>query len=280
MRAALLAVVLAAALAACGGAPKRPTPSASPPAASSELSAALAPLSWWPGHWQSPEGHEHWVAASGALYGVSFPSAGDFEVMIVDDSDGGKLDGVLRLWAMPGGTKQVTFTKTAHTASSAEFANPAHDAPKSITYGREGDDLVARLAGGVDLAFRFRPAPYVSAPELEQADLAFAAAVKERGVPAWVDAFAPDGWMWSKGGVVPRDRVGELMAPILTTGLLAWAPIASGTHGGLGYTVGKATFTGKTAAEGWRSTYVTIWKQQPGGGWKVLFDTGRGVDEP
>ena len=276
MRAALLAV----ALAACGGSPKKPPAALAPTADVAELSAALKPLSWWLGHWQGTGGDEHWVAAAGAIYGVSFPKEGSFEVLIVDDSDGGKLDGVLRLWAMPGGTKQVKFTRTTHTDASATFENPEHDAPKAIRYERKGADLVAQLSGGFDMTYPFTSTAYVPAPELEQADLAFAAAVKTGGVAAWVDAFAPDGWQWSKAGVVPRDKVGELMSPILTSGLLAWEPIASGKHGSLGYTVGKGTFTGKTPADNWRSTYVTIWKQQPDGGWKVLFDTGRGVDEP
>ena len=274
MRAALLALLLAA----CGGSPKKSAPAA--PAASAELSAALAPLSWWLGHWAGAGGHEHWVAAAGAIYGVSFPKEGSFEVLIVDDSDAGKLDGVWRLWAMPGGTKQVKFTRTAHTAASATFENPEHDAPKSITYERKGADLVARLAGGFDMTYPFQATGYVPAPELEQADLAFAAAVKTGGVTAWIDAFAPDGWMWGKAGVIPRDKVGDHMAPVLTSGVLAWTPIASGKHGSLGYTVGKGTFTGKTPADSWRTSYVTIWKQQPDGAWKVLFDTGRGVDEP
>jgi hypothetical protein len=270
------AALVALALAACGGAPKKPTVTVP---AVEELGATLKPLSWWLGTWDGTGGTEHWVAASGALYGVAFAHAGGFEVMIVDDSDGGTLDGVWRLWAMPGGTQQVMFTTTKHTDTSAVFENPEHDAPKSIAYSRQGTELVARVTGGIDLTFNFKAAPYVPAPELEQADLAFAAATKERGVAGWVDWFAPDGWMWRKTGVVARDKIGETMEPLLTSGVLAWAPIASGKHGDLGFTVGKATFTGKTPADGWRSTYVTIWKQQPGGAWKVLFDTGRGVDE-
>jgi ketosteroid isomerase-like protein len=66
----------------------------------------------------------------------------------------------------------------------------------------------------------------------------------------------------------------------LTSGRLDWAPIASGKSGDLGFTVGKATFTGAKPDDGWRSTYVTIWRRQPDGAWKVLFDTGRVVQEP
>jgi ketosteroid isomerase-like protein len=69
------------------------------------------------------------------------------------------------------------------------------------------------------------------------------------------------------------------MTPTLTSGRLAWAPIASGKSGALGFTVGKATFTGARPEDGWRSTYVTIWRRQPDGTWKVLFDTGRPVQD-
>jgi ketosteroid isomerase-like protein len=70
------------------------------------------------------------------------------------------------------------------------------------------------------------------------------------------------------------------MKPTLSSGRLDWAPIASGKSGDLGFTVGKAAFTGATPEDGWRSTYVTIWHRQPDGTWKVLFDTGRVVQEP
>lgn len=275
MRAVLTVAVV---LAGCGGSPKRQTP---PPTAVAELSPALMPLSWWLGHWNGPAGAEHWVAAAGAIYGIAFDPKGQFEVMIVDDAEGGgKADGVWRLWAMPGGTRSVLFTTTTHTDRSAVFANPEHDAPTSITYARKGTGLEARLAGGVDEVFELAPTPYEAAPALEQADLAFAAATKDKGVAGWVDSFAPDGWMWRKAGVVAHDQIGETMVPLLASGVLAWAPIASGTQGGLGYTVGKATFTGTKPEDSWRSTYVTIWKRQPDGTWKVLFDTGRGVNEP
>jgi ketosteroid isomerase-like protein len=54
-----------------------------------------------------------------------------------------------------------------------------------------------------------------------------------------------------------------------------WATIASAVRGDIDYTVGKATYTGKE--DSWLSTYVTIWKKQADGAWKVLFDTGRTV---
>ena len=41
-----------------------------------------------------------------------------------------------------------------------------------------------------------------------------------------------------------------------------------------------ATKVATKPEDGWRSTYVTIWHRQPDGAWKVLFDTGRPVQEP
>ena len=82
-----------------------------------------------------------------------------------------------------------------------------------------------------------------------------------------------------KAGRVEHAAIAEAMQPVLTSGRLDWAPIASGETGELGFTIGKATFTGATPDDGWRSTYVTIWRRQPDGTWKVLFDTGRVVND-
>jgi hypothetical protein len=280
---ALLAVLL---IAACGGSPKpAPAPPRPAPVApvSTELSPALAPLSWWLGDWKGELGTEHWVAAAGAIYGVVLNDKGDFEVMIVDDAEGsGPADGVLRLFAMPGGKHSVTFTQSEHAAASATFANKDHDDVRTISYERTAEGLKAVLASasGTHITFPFTPIAHAAAPELEAADLAFAAATKTSGADGWLAAFAPTGWMWRKTGVVEHAQIAETMQPLLASGTLAWAPIASGANGGLGYTVGKATFTGATPADGWKSTYVTIWQRQPDGRWQVLFDTGRGVNEP
>jgi ketosteroid isomerase-like protein len=66
---------------------------------------------------------------------------------------------------------------------------------------------------------------------------------------------------------------------LLSTGTLAWEPFASGGSDRIGFTVGKATFAAKDPANSWRSSYVTIWRRQDDGAWKVWFDTGRPVHE-
>jgi ketosteroid isomerase-like protein len=259
-------------------------PQPRPAAATAELSAALAPLAWWLGDWDADDGNgsEHWIAAAGAIYGVSLHGA-TFEVMVIDDGEGpGRPDGVLRFFAMPNGRRSVEFRQRALAEHAATFANDEHDFPKTITYqlAPDGGGLEAVLGGGKQEAFRFKRGTHARAPELEAADLAFAADTGKRGVDGWVAAFDPRGGMMRKAGRVEYAAIAEVMKPTLTSGRLDWAPIESGTSGDLGFTVGKATFTGAKPEDGWRSTYVTIWHRQPDGAWKVLFDTGRPVQEP
>ena len=276
MRRLLLVLV-----AACGGAR---TPPAQTEPVSPELSPALAPLAWWLGDWQSgadcdgsPVAYrEHWVAASGAMYGVGFSDRG-FEVMIVDDGEGGgPPDGVLRFIAMPMGERSVEFKQRELGDRTITFANPEHDDPKQITYAKHDDQLRAVLFGTSFIKVDMCPTAGTSAPELEAADRAFAADTAARHVDGWVAAFDPQGAMMSRGTRLEGAQIRTAMEGTLATGTLAWEPIASRRAGTLGFTVGKATYTGP---ESWRSSYVTVWRQQSDGGWKVLFDTGRVVQE-
>lgn len=275
----ITASLLFATLVACGSQPAAPAKPA-PVVDTTELSPALAPLAWWLGDWKGDSATEHWVAAAGAMYGISL--AGDtFEVMIVDDGEGaGPADGVLRFIAIPNGERSVEFKQESVGASTVTFANPAHDDPKAITYARDGETLRATLHGAKDTTFTFSPGTRTPGPELEAADKAFAADVAARGAVGWMAAFDPKGGMLRKGARIEGAAIQETMEPVLSSGLLAWAPIASGKQGSIGFTVGKATYTGKTPDDKWDSTYVTMWRQQPDGSWKVLFDTGRAVNAP
>ena len=273
MRAFALALILfACSSPAKPTAPPKPTPNP-------ELSAALEPLAWWLGDWEAESGAtgtEHWVAASGAIYGVALQDSG-FELMIIDDDDGPK--GELRMLAMPAGQKSVTFHVTALGMRAATFANPTHDFPKSITYEQNGDHLAATIGGaGKSESYRFKRITAPRSRTLEHADKAFAADVAARGLDGWVAAFEPAGGMMTGNGRVEgAEGIRKAMAPVLTSTSVEWAPIASAMRGDLGYTVGKAKF--ENAEDSWRSTYVTIWRKQPDGTWKVLFDTGRVAQE-
>ncbi|HET7503685.1 MAG TPA: DUF6265 family protein [Kofleriaceae bacterium] len=278
-----LTLAVIAMLAGCGGskpAEQRPGPEAAEP--SPELSPALAPLAWWLGDWEADGGQtsEHWVAAAGAIYGVAL-HAGTFEVMVIDDGDGGgPPDGILRFYAMPDGARSLELRLRSLGDGGATFGNEEHDFPRTITYQLAADraGLHAMLGGGGKaVSYRWKRAAHRPAPELEAADRAFSEATGRLGVDGWVAAFDPRGALMRKAGRVEYAAIGDAMRETLTAGRLAWEPIASGRSGDLGYTVGKATYTGHAPADGWRSTYVTIWRRQPDGAWKVLFDTGRPV---
>lgn len=278
MRTALAACLVAF---GCSSTPTPVTPKAPAPPNTAELSPALAPLAWWLGDWETDLGTEHWIAADGAVYGIALQRDGAFEVMIIDDGEGtAPADGVLRFVAMPNGERSVEFRVKELGTSGVTFENPEHDFPKAIAYERTGDELKATLSaeGARTLGFTFRPGTRTAAPELEAADKKFAADVDAGGAAAWVNWFAPDGGMMRKSGRVERASIENFMKDVFDTGMLAWEPIASGRSGAVGFTVGKATFTGKTPEEAFKSTYVTIWKQQPDGEWKVWFDTGRVVN--
>jgi hypothetical protein len=281
---------LIAVLAACGSTPgSTSTPIGGQPsdavATTSDLSPALAKLSWWLGDWTADDGRsqEHWVAADGAIYGISLTDDGRFEAMIVDDAEGaGPADGVVRFFAMPGGMKRVEFRAETIDRSSALFANPAHDDPKKIGYARTGDALRATLHADANrpITFDFTRADLPRAKDLELEDIAFAERTRRGGIDAWMAVFAPDGAMLRDDTRITGDAIRQMMGPVLAEGTLSWAPTDSGIRGPLGFTVGKANFVhSKDTSITWRSTYVTIWKQQPDKRWKVLFDVGRQVND-
>ena len=219
------------------------------PVPSPELNPSFAKVEPW-------LGDAHWIAVDGAMYGVWFTKDA-FTIHVVDDGEGAKPpDGVLRFIAIDNGRSQ--------------------------TESRDLDEAALRAFGHTDGA---KPATRSAAPALEAADRAFAADVKARGAAGWLAAFDPHGGMLRKGARIEGDAITEQMSGLLSEGLLAWDPIASGLDGmdggtgELGFTVGKATYTpAKSGEPGWASTYMTIWHHQPDGSWKVLFDTGRVVN--
>ena len=267
----------------CAAPSTKPVAPEQPAAVSPELSPALVPLAWWLGDWEGDVGSEHWNAAAGAIYGVAFARDGSFEVFTIDDGEGGgPPDGVLRMFAMPNkAPRGLEFRKRDLGAGSITFTSDSPAFPNSVAYHRDDGTLTAVISGGGHSAtVTWQRAKSTRAPELEAADLAFSADTGARGVDGWVAAFDPSGAMMRKGERVDGAAIGETMKGLLSAGKLAWAPIASGRSGELGFTVGKATYTGATPADGWRSTYITIWHHQADGSWKVLFDTGRPVQQP
>lgn len=124
---------------------------------------------------------------------------------------------------------------------------------------------------------------------LRNTDIEFAKATAARGVEGWVSYFAQDGSMFPAGGpiVTGKEAIRALMAPAFANPSfsLTWQPTHAevSRSGDLGYTYG--TFESKrNDAEGKpvirRGKYVTIWRKDAGGTWKVVVDIGNLDESP
>jgi len=127
------------------------------------------------------------------------------------------------------------------------------------------------------------PDPEEVRQSLMDADRAFAAATAERGLEGWLAAYDSSGiQMEPDAPFTPGiGAVRAAMAPAFadTSFHLTWEPTMAfaSKAGDLGYTLGtwrsasrdasgvEAVHTGK---------YVTIWRRQADGSWKVVFDGG------
>lgn len=117
---------------------------------------------------------------------------------------------------------------------------------------------------------------------LMEADRAFAAAVAADGTEAWVSWFAEDGAQIQPGvgEIRGRDAIRELMAGLDDPNFsLTWEPRRAdiAASGDLGWTTGSYVSEGigedgqPRQAQG---RYVTIWRRQPDGSWKIVMDLG------
>ncbi len=118
------------------------------------------------------------------------------------------------------------------------------------------------------------------------ADVAFAQATKARGVDGWVEYFADSGVQVTPGrNYVGKAAVRDLMAPRLadTTRLLSWRPTSAevSASGDLGYTIGRWELGPRAGGEPLaRGSYVTIWRKQADGSWRVVLDVGNNDPPP
>ena len=117
--------------------------------------------------------------------------------------------------------------------------------------------------------------------EVLAADKAFNdASLKDGPKAAFLRAIATDGKLLND----PRsgaDAVNATYAQWPANATLKWEPsfVDVSSSGDLGYTWGRDTFSGPGGVKGGHpmikmGTYVTVWKRQPGGGWKVVLDGG------
>jgi len=138
--------------------------------------------------------------------------------------------------------------------------------------------LVAALAGGLSLAKRKADGPEA----LMKADMDFDRVTAEKGVDGWVSFFAADGMQLTpEGNIKGHEAIRAYMGPAFARPgfSLRWKPTLADIAGSgdLGYTTGTYESRG-TDAQGnpvvRTGRYVSIWKKQKDGGWKVVLDTG------
>jgi len=116
-----------------------------------------------------------------------------------------------------------------------------------------------------------------------QADRDFARDTAKNGVEAWVSYFSQDGVMLPDTGEVVRghESIHALMAPAFDIPgfSLSWTPEFAevSVSADLAYTFGSYE-TSAPDADGnrvvARGRYVTIWRKDADGGWKVVLDIG------
>jgi ketosteroid isomerase-like protein len=120
---------------------------------------------------------------------------------------------------------------------------------------------------------------------LFQLEADFAHAVAERGHAAFVDYFADEGVeLDDGGGISTREDIGK--QPAWPEGTkLTWTPVRGdmSASGDLGYTYGNYVFTSKNKEGRTVSSYgkyMSVWKKQKNGKWKVVVDMGNSSPEP
>lgn len=140
--------------------------------------------------------------------------------------------------------------------------------------------VTAVFALGASAAEKPASAP-PEAEALMQADRDFAKATAERRLQGWLEYFAEDGVSLANQPAVGREAIRAAFKPLFDNPSfrLEWAPVKAGIlpSGTVGYTEGRAT-SYRTGPKGEKlvqhSSYVTVWKKQADGSWKVVFDTG------
>jgi ketosteroid isomerase-like protein len=127
-------------------------------------------------------------------------------------------------------------------------------------------------------------APQATVDELLEADRAFARDTAERGLDGWMSWFAADAARFAPGGEITRGTaaIREHDASIFSdpTVRLVWEPTGGGLFddGDHGFTVGRydvvKSADGSPPETLSRGSYVSIWRRDASGAWKVILDTG------
>ena len=150
---------------------------------------------------------------------------------------------------------------------------------------------VTILAAGL-IAWRSKSVSMAAVDEREalmQADRDFDRATAETWAEGWVSYFAEDGQMFPAGAeiVSGRQALREAMAPAFGDPefSLRWKPLGADVSraGDLGYTYGTYVARGPGPQGGAverHGKYVSIWKKQADGSWKIVADIGNSSPAP
>lgn len=131
-------------------------------------------------------------------------------------------------------------------------------------------------------------APPADPQVLMDADRAFNDATADGGSEAWASWFAEDGALMREGvgEIRGRDAIRAAVAALDDPNVsLVWDPDRAdiAASGDLGWTTGEfvSTFTAPdgSVTEG-RGRYVSIWRLQADGSWKVVMDLGNPTEGP
>ena len=244
------------------------------------LDATVAPLSWLVGDWREEAGSDfdHWANVGGVLLGAHLGKT-SFAAFIIDYSDADPRHALSFVTLSDdGNASQIGATKV--TPQALTFASDA--SPHEITFAHDGDVMTIGYAYGEEKkgTMELRRVQGVSAPELDAADRAFSADTHARGVAGWGAAFAADGATWNGTGGWIRGpaAIEKDMAATLAELDLTWSPSVSrmGPTGDVGVTIGQYTATSRrSAASVLHGSYITVWRKQADGSWKVVIDSGR-----
>ena len=120
------------------------------------------------------------------------------------------------------------------------------------------------------------PAPMDHTVSLAAAETAFAAhSVREDMRVAFLAAFDGDGVFVREGWKVSNDFLRDRPAPQI---VLDWRPqyVEASASGDLGLSTGPSRITSKTDPKAAPSygQFVSVWRREPGGAWKVAVDLG------
>jgi ketosteroid isomerase-like protein len=126
-----------------------------------------------------------------------------------------------------------------------------------------------------------RPPIEADRAALLAADARFDADVAERGIDAWIAWFEPNATSWNgKELVHDREVYRTTMGPFLSKpgAKMRWQPGYAEVQGDLGFTTGRwqliAGSDGRQDKTPGGGHYVTVWRRQADGGWKIVFDMG------